>query len=86
MTPAKKDLLKKQLYKLLEDDLTEECESPWKNYCEMRLCVDYRLSAITVLDTCILPRLDDLLHVTKKSVFLSTLDLRTGYHQTDAKD
>ncbi|GFU55737.1 retrovirus-related Pol polyprotein from transposon 297 [Trichonephila clavipes] len=47
-----------------------------------RLCIDYRkLNAITVADTYPLPRMDDLLHQAKLTPFMSTLDLRAGYHQ-----
>ncbi|GFW30847.1 hypothetical protein TNCV_4089671 [Trichonephila clavipes] len=47
-----------------------------------RLCIDYRkLNEITVADTYPLPRMDDLLHQAKLTPFMSTLDLRAGYHQ-----
>ncbi|GFU58338.1 hypothetical protein TNCV_1937861 [Trichonephila clavipes] len=47
-----------------------------------RLCIDIRkLNEITVADTHPLPRMDDLLHQAKLTPFMSTLDLRAGYHQ-----
>ncbi|GFW69263.1 hypothetical protein TNCV_2366411 [Trichonephila clavipes] len=47
-----------------------------------RLCIDYRkLNEITIADTYPLPRMDDLLHQAKLTPFMSTLDLRAGYHQ-----
>lgn len=90
MTPAKKAQLEIELNKLLEAGIIEECESAWsapvvlvsKKDGGTRLCVDYRaLNAITVPVSYPLPRMDDLLHCTKKTFYMSTLDLRAGYHQ-----
>ena len=90
MTPAKKEILKKELDDLLARGIIEECESPYaspvvlvpKPDGSMRLCIDYRkLNAVTVPDTYPLPRMDDLLHEAKHTSFMSTLDLRAGYHQ-----
>ena len=90
LTPAKKELLTEELSKLLDSDVIEECESPWaapvvlvpKPDGKIRLCVDYRrLNGVTVNDSYPLPRIDDLLHATKKTAFASTLDLQSGYHQ-----
>ncbi|GFV55619.1 retrovirus-related Pol polyprotein from transposon 297 [Trichonephila clavipes] len=48
----------------------------------MRLCIDYRkLNAETVPDSYPLPRMDDLLNKTKPKPCMSTIDLRSGYHQ-----
>ncbi|GFT39939.1 retrovirus-related Pol polyprotein from transposon 297 [Trichonephila clavipes] len=48
----------------------------------MRLCIDYRkLNAQTVPDTYPLPRMDDLLNEAKPTPYMSTIDLRSGYHQ-----
>ena len=50
----------------------------------VRLCVDYRkLNAITVPDKYPLPRMDDLLYDAKSTAFMSTLDLKYGYHQIE---
>lgn len=90
MTPARKEILKKEIDNLLAQGIIEECESPYaspvvlvpKPDGSMRLCVDYRkLNATTVPDAYPLPRMDDLLHEAKHTSYMSTLDLRSGYHQ-----
>ncbi|GFV75157.1 retrovirus-related Pol polyprotein from transposon 297 [Trichonephila clavipes] len=48
----------------------------------MRLCIDYRkLNAQTAPDSYPLPRMDDLLNEAKPTPYMSTIDLRSGYHQ-----
>ncbi|GFV75545.1 retrovirus-related Pol polyprotein from transposon 17.6 [Trichonephila clavipes] len=90
MNPSKKEILKQELDRLLSEGIIEECESPYaspvvlipKPNGAFRLCIDYRkLNEITVADTYPLPRMDDLLHQAKLTPFMSTLDLRAGYHQ-----
>ncbi|GFW06160.1 hypothetical protein TNCV_36361 [Trichonephila clavipes] len=90
MNPSKKEILKQEIDRLLSEGIIEECESPYAfpvvlipkpngTFC---LCIDYRkLNEITVADTYPLPRMDDLLHQAKLTPFMSTLDLRAGYHQ-----
>ncbi|GFW05006.1 retrovirus-related Pol polyprotein from transposon 297 [Trichonephila clavipes] len=90
MNPARKELLKKQLDSLLQQGIIVECESPCaspvvltpKPNGSMRLCIDYRkLNAQTVPDSYPLPRMDDLLNEAKPTPYMSTIDLRSGYHQ-----
>ncbi|GFV28676.1 retrovirus-related Pol polyprotein from transposon 297 [Trichonephila clavipes] len=90
MNPARKELLKKELDSLLQQGIIEECESPYaspvvlipKPNDSMRLCIDYRkLNAQTVPDSYPLPRMDDLLNEAKATPYISTIDLRSGYHQ-----
>lgn len=90
MSPSKKELLKKELDSLLEQGIIEECESPYaspvvlipKPDGKVRLCIDFRhLNSQTVPDTYPLPRIDDLLNEAKPTPFMSTIDLRSGYHQ-----
>ncbi|GBM53790.1 Retrovirus-related Pol polyprotein from transposon opus [Araneus ventricosus] len=90
MNPAKRELLKKELDSLLADGIIEECESPYaspvvlvpKPNGSMSLCVDFRkLNATTIADTYPLPRMDDLLTEAKSTAYMSTLDLKSGYHQ-----
>ncbi|GFW08812.1 retrovirus-related Pol polyprotein from transposon 412 [Trichonephila clavipes] len=90
MNPSKKEILKQEIDRLLSEGIIEECESPYaspvvlipKPNGTFRLCIDYRkLNEITVADTYPLPRMDDLLHQANLTPFMSTLDLRAGYHQ-----
>ncbi|GFW59129.1 retrovirus-related Pol polyprotein from transposon 17.6 [Trichonephila clavipes] len=90
MNPSKKEILKQEIDRLLSEGIIEECESPYaspvvlipKPNGTFRLCIDYRkLNEITVADTYPLLRMDDLLHQAKLTPFMSTLDLRAGYHQ-----
>ncbi|GFV32294.1 transposon Tf2-9 polyprotein [Trichonephila clavipes] len=48
---------------------------------EINSLLEKKLNEITVADTYPLPRMDDLLHQAKLTPFMSTLDLRAGYHQ-----
>lgn len=90
MPDTKKKILRQELDQLLDNGIIEECESPYaapvvlvpKKDGGVRLCVDYqRLNAITQADKYPLPRLDDLLHSAKRTKYMTTLDLKSGYHQ-----
>ncbi|GBL58317.1 Retrovirus-related Pol polyprotein from transposon 297, partial [Araneus ventricosus] len=92
LSPKKKELLRTEIDKLLANDVIEECESPFaapvvlvpKPNGDIRLCIDYRkLNAITIPDKYPLPLMDTLLHDAKSTAFMSTLDLKTGYHQIE---
>ncbi|GFU21153.1 retrovirus-related Pol polyprotein from transposon 297 [Trichonephila clavipes] len=90
MNPARKELLKKELDSLLQQGIIVECESPYaspvvlipKPNGSMPLCIDYRKpNAQTVPDSYPLPRMDGLLNEAKPTPYMSTIDLRSGYHQ-----
>ncbi|GFU02446.1 retrovirus-related Pol polyprotein from transposon opus [Trichonephila clavipes] len=90
MNTSKKEILKREIDRLLAEGIIEECESPYaspvvlipKPNGTFRLCIDYRkLNEIKVADTYPLARMDDLLHQAKLTPFMSTLDLRAAYHQ-----
>ncbi|GBM72049.1 Transposon Ty3-I Gag-Pol polyprotein [Araneus ventricosus] len=90
MSPMRKELLRKEIEDLLEKDVLEECESTYgtpvvlipKPDGKTRLCVDYRkLNEITVSDSYPLPIMDDLLQSAKHTTFMSTINLKSGYHQ-----
>lgn len=50
------------------------------------MCIDYRgLNHITIPDSYPIPRVDDLLHATGPTPFMSTLDLKNGYWQLAVK-
>ncbi|GFX87520.1 retrovirus-related Pol polyprotein from transposon 297 [Trichonephila clavipes] len=70
----------------------KECESPYaapavlvpKSNGTVRLCIDYRkLNAITIPDKYPLPLMDVILHDAKSTAFMSTLDLKSDYHQVE---
>jgi hypothetical protein len=55
---------------------------PKPNGQGLRLCVDYRASnSITVKNRCTIPRIDDLLDAVAGSLYFTSLDLTSGYHQ-----
>ncbi|CAL1262124.1 unnamed protein product [Larinioides sclopetarius] len=92
LSPKKKEQLSKAIDELLANDIIEECESPYaapvvlvpKPNGDIRLCIDYRkLNAITIPDKYPLPLMDTLLHDAKSTAFMSTLDLKTRYHQIE---
>lgn len=94
MSEIKKEILRKELDELLSNGTIEECESSYaapvvlvsKKNGKMRLCVDYRkLNAITKADRYPLPRLDDLLHSARRASYMTTIDLRSGYHQVSVR-
>lgn len=93
MTPMKKELIKQQVDALLDAGIIEECESAWTEPVvlvpdgKVRLCVDYRHPyAITTLDAYPLPCLDDLLHSTGKTLYISMMDLKAEYYQVKVNE
>ena len=90
LSPTRRAQLRTELDKLQAPHIIEPCESPWaapvvlvpKKDGSTRLCIDYRkLNSVTTPDRYPLPRIDDLLHSTKKFKFKTTLDLQSGYYQ-----
>ncbi|GBL77394.1 Transposon Ty3-I Gag-Pol polyprotein [Araneus ventricosus] len=87
-------IVKMKIEDLLEKDVIEECESAYgapvvlipKPNGKTRLCIDYRkLNEITVPDSYPLPRMDDLLQSAKHTTIMSTIDLKSGYHQINVR-
>lgn len=94
MSRQKKEIFEKEINVMLESDVIEECESPWvtpvvlvpKKDGIARICVDYRrLNAVTKTDSYPMPRIDELLHLAKRTLYMSTIDLRSGYWQVSVK-
>lgn len=94
MSKQKKEILEKEINIMLKSDIIEECESPWatpvvlvpKKDGTARICVDYRrLNAVTKTDSYPMPRIDELLHLVKRTLYMSTIDLRSGYWQVSVK-
>lgn len=91
-SPAKKELIRKEIDKMLEDGVIEEAESEWaapvvlipKKDGEVRFCIDYRkLNQVTRTDHYPIPVIDELLKSTRPHGVMSTIDLKSGYWQTE---
>ena len=87
---AYKELVKKELEDMLENDIIETTSSEWaspivmvkKKDGSLRMCVDYRrLNAVSHIDAYPMPRIDDLIDGLGNARFISTLDLTRGYWQ-----
>lgn len=90
LSPTRQKQLREKLDDMINDDVIEECDSPWsapvilvpKGETDVRVCVDYRrLNEITKPDRYPLPRIDDLLHQAKAMPYMSTIDLQSSYWQ-----
>ncbi|XP_063390383.1 uncharacterized protein LOC134676003 [Cydia fagiglandana] len=90
LTPAKKEIMKAEIEKMLREGIIEECESAWtspavlvpKKNNTVRFCADYRkLNSVTKTDNYPLPLIDELLQSTGRHCYISTIDLRSGYWQ-----
>ncbi|XP_062528800.1 retrovirus-related Pol polyprotein from transposon 17.6 [Bombyx mori] len=94
LTPARREVMKTELDKMLADGIIEECESAWtspavlvpKKDNGIRFCVDYRkLNAVTKTDNYPLPLIDELLQLTKRHCFMTSIDLKAGYWQVQVR-
>jgi hypothetical protein len=91
LSPLEYRELEKQVTKFLKDGILEVSQSPYgapvlfvpkPNGRGLRFCVDYRaLNSITVKNRCTIPRIDDLLDAVAGSLYFTSLDLTSGYHQ-----
>ena len=91
----RQELLKKEISKLLEDEVITESESPWSfpailiekkthpgEDAQFRLCIDFRtLNSITKTDFFPLPYLEDTIDRLAGASLFSTMDLASGYFQ-----
>lgn len=95
--PKQKLEIKKQINKLLEQNIIQESNSPWScpvhivpkkldasGEQKYRLVIDYRkLNDKTVEDKYPLPNIDDILDKLGRAHYFTTLDLASGYHQVE---
>ncbi len=88
--PAQQLIADEAVRDMLNQGVIRESNSPWaspvvlvkKKDGSTRFCVDYRrLNALTRRDAYPLPRLDDALDELFGATFISTLDMKSGYHQ-----
>lgn len=82
--------LDKLLSEMQKQKVIEPCQSEWasnivlvkKKDGSIRFCVDYRrLNDLTKKDAYPLPRIDTCLDTLSGSIWFSTFDLRSGFHQ-----
>lgn len=94
LSPLKMEVLSAEVNVLLHTGIVEECDSPYaaltvlvvKKDGKFRMGADCRiLNAVTVPDRYPLPSLDDLLHATTQTFYISTLCLRLRYHKVSVK-
>jgi hypothetical protein len=87
---AQKDEIERQVADLLQSGMIQPSNSPFaspiilarKKTGDWRLCVDYRrLNALTVKNKYLLPVIDELLDELHGTVWFTSLDLSSGYHQ-----
>ncbi|MES9884898.1 MAG: reverse transcriptase domain-containing protein [Sedimenticola sp.] len=90
-----KKVVEKELQAMLEKDIIEPGTGPWaapivlvtKKDGSVRFCIDYRkLNQVTRKDAYPLPRIDTSLESLGGSKWFSTLDLASGYWQSEMED
>lgn len=99
LPPVQTQEIKKQVGKMLRDNIIQESHSPWSAPVHLvpkkmdssgeqkwRMVVDYRrLNEITTDDKYPLPNINDLFDMLGKSMYFTTLDLASGYHQIEVE-
>lgn len=100
LPPCQTAEIKKQVDKMLKDNVVRESYSPWSAPVHLvpkkmdasgtkkwRMVVDYRrLNDITIDDKYPLPNINDLFDMLGKSMYFTTLDLASGYHQIEVQE
>ena len=90
--PSQMAEVRDHLESLLAQEIITPSQSPYaspivvvrKKNGEIRMCCDFRkLNAITRRDAYPLPRLDECIDALSGAQLFSTLDLASGYHQTE---
>ena len=89
---AKREIVEKEIKKMLEHDVIQESSSPWaspivlvkKKDGSVRFCSDLRkVNFVTRKDAYPLPNISDCLDSLGGSRYFSTLDLASGYWQVE---
>ena len=89
---AQKELVERELDKMLQNDVIEPSTSPWssplllvvKKDGSIRFCVDFRrLNAVTRKDAYPLPKICESLDALSGASWFSTLDLVSGFWQCE---
>lgn len=89
-SPAKKEVMKKELDHLIENGFAKPSRSPWSSPCVLpsksdgtpRFCTDFcKVNAATVTDSFPLPCIEDCVDKVSPAQFITKLDLLKGYRQ-----
>ena len=92
---AQKEIVEKELDKMLQHDILEPSDSPWstpivlvkKKDNSVRFCADFRrVNLVTKKDAYPLPNIADCLDSLGGCRYFSTLDLASGYWQVELDD
>lgn len=95
VSPAKQALIDTELKKMLDSGIVEPSKSAWsspillvpKKDNTYRFCVDYRaLNAVTKKDAYPLPYVSAILDRLRGAKYLSSLDIKSAYHQVGVKE
>lgn len=89
VSPEKREIIRQHVNELLGEGKISTSHSTYSSPCflvkkedSFRLVMDYRrLNEITVGDRYPMHRIDDIIDCIANSKFLTTLDLKSGYHQ-----
>ena len=95
LPPQKREVLKKEIDFLLENNLAVPSQSEWASPCLLvpksdgsyRMCTDYRkVNDLTCADSYPLPRIDDIVDSVGQATYVTKLDLLRGYYQIKLSD
>ena len=90
MSPKHQDLLRKEIDKLLADDIIEESTSDWSSPAilvpkpggSVRCVIDYRkVNSLVEDESYPIGRIDDLIDKVGKAKYLTKFDLSSSFHQ-----
>ena len=93
VNPKKREIMRKEIEYMLENDLIELSERPWSSPCVLipksgqesfRFCTDYRkVNMVTKADAYPIPRIDDCINNASNVHFITKIDLLKGHWQVE---
>ena len=94
MSPAKREVINKQIDDWLKLEVIEPSKSAWGfpvivvyRNSKPRVCIDYRrLNEVSIPDEYPLPKQTDILHALEGAQWLSTLDALAGFTQLSIRE
>lgn len=96
VNPKKREIMRKEVQYMLDNDLIEPSESPWSSPCVLvpktgqdsfRFCTDYRkVNMVTRADAYPIPRIDDCIDNVGNANFITKIDLLKGYWQVELSE